>query len=132
MVDVVLNHAGYGMKEEEANSNASNYPTNSDREKFEGMFREVAGSDFVTEELSGLPDFKTEDPEVKPFLKWQTDWIEKSKTEKGNTIDYFRVDTVKHVEDATWKQFKNELTNIDSDFKLIGRMVLILIKQETN
>ena len=45
MVDVVLNHAGYGMKEKEANSNASNYPTNSDREKFEGMFREVAGSD---------------------------------------------------------------------------------------
>lgn len=133
MVDVVLNHAGYGMKEEEANSNAINYPTNADREKFEGMFREIAGSDFVTEELSGLPDFKTEDPEVRAkIIKWQTDWIEKSKTEKGNTIDYFRVDTVKHVEDATWKQFKNELTNIDPDFKLIGEYYGADINQTGN
>ena len=97
------------------------------------MFREVAGSDFVTEELSGLPDFKTEDPEVRAkIIKWQTDWIEKSKTEKGNTIDYFRVDTVKHVEDATWKQFKNELTNIDPDFKLIGEYYGADINQTGN
>ncbi len=32
MVDVVLNHAGYGMKNKEANNGANNYPTEEDRE----------------------------------------------------------------------------------------------------
>ena len=35
-------------------------------------------------------------------------------------IDYFRVDTVKHVENDTWAELKNALTEVDSDFKMIG------------
>lgn len=121
MVDVVLNHAGYGMNKEEGNSGANNYPTNEDRRLFGNMFRDVAGNDFETQEVSGLPDFRTEDSEVRETLvNWQKSWIEKSKTNKGNTIDYFRIDTVKHVEGATWKSLKNSVTEIDPNFKMIG------------
>src|SRR5699024_9928597 len=53
-------------------------------------------------------------------VEWQTNWLEKATTENGNTIDYYRVDTVKHVDDATLMHFKNELTKADPEFKLIG------------
>lgn len=62
-----------------------------------------------------MPDFKTEDPAVSAQLvKWQTQWV------KDFGIDYFRVDTVKHVENDTWAELKNALTEVDSDFKMIG------------
>lgn len=123
MVDVVLNHTGYGMKAENEGGNglANNYPTNEDRNVFSGMLRENPGSDFITQETSGLPDLQTENIAVRnKIIEWQTAWLEKAKTDKGNSIDYFRVDTVKHVDNATWKAFKNKLTSIDKDFKLLG------------
>ena len=36
------------------------------------------------------------------------------------SIDYYRVDTVKHVETTTWEAFKNSLTKVNPDFKMIG------------
>ncbi|HHW69996.1 MAG TPA: pullulanase [Clostridiales bacterium] len=130
MVDVVLNHAGYGLKpgDEEKWGHLSNFPSEEVRNKFYvdingerfSMFRD-GGSDEIKGELAGLPDFMTEIPEVREqIIKWQTDWLDMAKTEKGNTIDYFRVDTVKHVEDTTWKAFKNRLTEKVPNFKLIG------------
>lgn len=123
MVDVVLNHAGYGLKMTDKDlydDPIPHFPTDEDRARFEGMFRD-GGTDTVKGELSGLPDFITEDPEVRrQIIQWQTQWIDKSRTEKGNTIDYFRVDTVKHVEDTTWMAFKNALTQKVPEFKLIG------------
>lgn len=99
MVDIVVNHAGYGTD-------------------FGNMIRSgddiVSGSD-QKDSLSNLPDFKTEDPAVSAQLvKWQTQWV------KDFGIDYFRVDTVKHVENDTWAELKNALTEVDSDFKMIG------------
>ncbi|MGG5462125.1 type I pullulanase [Clostridium sp. B9] len=121
MVDVVLNHSGYGMKGVDANKDANNYPTDTERTKFKDMFREHPGSDFITQESAGLPDFKTEDPAVRQkLIDWQTGWVKRSKTDKGNTIDYFRIDTVKHVDNTTWKAFRNKLTEIDPSFKIIG------------
>ena len=35
-------------------------------------------------------------------------------------IDYYRVDTVKHVDATTWAAFKNSLTKANPDFKMIG------------
>jgi hypothetical protein len=35
-------------------------------------------------------------------------------------IDYYRVDTVKHVENTTWSAFKNSLIKSNPEFKLIG------------
>ncbi|AIY06268.1 pullulanase [Planococcus sp. PAMC 21323] len=125
MVDVVVNHSGYGLKEMDgavANPPAG-YPTDADRARFSDLLRQGAdvGTDEVVGELAGLPDFITEDPTVrKQIIDWQTDWIDKATTEKGNTIDYFRVDTVKHVEDAAWMQFKNALTEKMPEFKMIG------------
>lgn len=107
IVDVVLNHAGYGAED-----------------KFPGMIR--TGSDIVAGDdqkasLSGLPDFKTEDDAVrKQLVAWQSQWLEKSTTAKGNSIYGFRVDTVKHVDDTTWQHFKNELALKDADFHLVG------------
>ena len=119
MVDVVLNHTGYGLKATD-NSTVTNFPTDEDRARFDGMLRS-GGSDTVRGELAGLPDFITEDPTVRDqIVQWQVDWIEKSRTASGNTIDYFRVDTVKHVEDTTWMKFKNELTKQMPEFKMIG------------
>ncbi|MGT2845041.1 pullulanase [Streptococcus hongkongensis] len=107
IVDVVLNHAGYG---------AGN--------KFAGMIRtgsDVVKGDDQKDSLAGLPDFKTEDAAVrKQLVEWQSQWLEKSKTAKGNSIYAFRVDTVKHVDDTTWQHFKNELALKDADFHLVG------------
>lgn len=77
MVDIVVNHAGYDTE-------------------FGNMIRSgddvVSGSD-QKDSLSNLPDFRTEDPAVSAQLvEWQTQWV------KDFGIDYFRVDTVKHVE----------------------------------
>lgn len=122
MVDVVLNHTGYGLKPADAGNgtNKTNYPTDEDRARFVNMLRD-GGSDEVQGELAGLPDFKTEDPAVRAqIVQWQTDWLNKARTDRGDTIDYFRVDTVKHVEDGTWMAFKNAVTAIKPDHKMIG------------
>ena len=106
MVDVVINHSGYGTK------NIGD---------FAGMHREESGAGDIETELAGLPDFKTEDKEVRDkIINWQVDWLKKLKTEKGNTIDYFRVDTVKHVDLDTMKDFKAALIKENPEFKIIG------------
>ena len=99
MVDIVVNHAGYDTE-------------------FGNMIRSgddvVSGSD-QKDSLSNLPDFRTEDPAVSAQLvKWQMQWV------KDFGIDYFRVDTVKHVENDTWTELKNALTETDPNFKMIG------------
>jgi pullulanase len=105
MVDVVVNHAGYG-------TNASDH--------FTDMLRTHPGTDLITSEQAFLPDFITENAEVRDKLvKWQTDWAALT-TDKGNKIDYYRVDTVKHVESATWQALKNSLTKVNPNFKMIG------------
>ena len=103
MVDVVVNHAGYGAESE----------------FFVGMIRDsadVVSSDYLLGgEQAGLPDFVTEDPAVRQLLiKWQVQWMQEF------DIDYFRVDTVKHVDNTTWADFKNQLTEENPEFKLIG------------
>ena len=77
MVDVVVNHAGYGMEE---------------TDKFPGMLRDKADVDEKNHELggyqAGLPDFLTELPEVRDkIINWQVEWAKKG-------VDFFRVDTV--------------------------------------
>lgn len=106
MVDVVINHSGYGTKNEG---------------EFAGMHRENSGAGDIETELAGLPDFKTEDEKVREkIINWQIDWIKKLKTDKGESIDYFRVDTVKHVDLDTMKDFKAAAIKEKPDFKMIG------------
>lgn len=107
MVDVVLNHAGYG---------AESYFDSliPGTKMIRGAADIIAGSD-VYAPLSGLPDFMTETPAVREkLIQWQVDWVSKF------DIDYYRVDTAKHVEADMLAEFKNELTKKDQDFKLIG------------
>lgn len=110
------------MKTIDTNPGVENFPTQDEQTTFEEMLRlEPVPNHQVVGELSGLPDFITEDPEVRQqLIEWQTDWIEKTRTERGDTIDFFRVDTIKHVEDTTWKAFKNRLIELQPDFKLLG------------
>ena len=120
MVDVVLNHVGYGLKDDD------NRPgiTQEDKDRFASMLRTdgiSADEDPIKGELAELPDFITEDADVRAqIINWQAGWLDRARTDRGDTIDYFRVDTVKHVEDTTWKAFKNALTSIDPNFKLMG------------
>ena len=107
MVDIVVNHAGYGTE------NSFNALLDG-KDMIRGTDDTVSGSD-QKDSLSGLPDFKTEDADVRALLvKWQTEWV------KNFGIDYFRVDTVKHVEGTTWAALKNSLTEVDPEFKMIG------------
>lgn len=107
MVDIVVNHAGYGT-EDSFNALLDG------KDMIRGTEDTISGSD-QKDSLSGLPDFKTEDADVRALLvKWQTEWV------KNFGIDYFRVDTVKHVEGTTWAALKNALTEIDPEFKMIG------------
>ena len=112
MVDVVLNHAGYGT-EDYFNSILKDQDGNSI-----SMIRDkdttITGDD-VRDSLSGLPDFVTENADVRnQLVEWQTEWMTKY------DIDYYRVDTVKHVDATTWAAFKNSLTKANPDFKMIG------------
>lgn len=121
MVDVVLNHAGYGMNATLDGTEPEGHPTEADIARFDGMLRESGGAGDLEMSLSGLPDFKTEEQAVREQLvDWQTAWVEKSTTPNGNRIAAYRVDTVKHVEQTTWQHFKNELVKIDPAFRLIG------------
>lgn len=111
MVDIVVNHSGYARKD------------NTGLENFDGMLR--TGDEIGTDFLHGgynaeLPDFKTEVQEVRDqLIAWQTAWASHT-TAAGNSIDYFRVDTIKHVEHETWAELKVALAEVNPYFKMIG------------
>lgn len=120
MVDVVLNHTGYGLKPDDNREGI----TEEDKARFADMLRTNGLSADINPtkgELQFLPDLITENAEVREqIIEWQAGWLNRAKTDRGDTIDFFRVDTVKHVEATTWVAFKNALTEIDPSFKLIG------------
>ena len=99
MVDIVVNHAGYGTES-----------------TFADMLRDKSVSEGdIKSWQSGLPDFATENADVRAKLvEWQTSWM------KDYGVDYFRVDTVKHVDSTTWAALKNSTTKVNSSFKMIG------------
>ena len=112
MVDVVLNHAGYGTEDYFNNilMDADGKPISMIRDS-----NNTISGDDKYDSLSDLPDFVTENKAVTDQLvAWQTEWMSKY------SIDYYRVDTVKHVETTTWEAFKNSLTKVNPDFKMIG------------
>lgn len=107
MVDVVINHAGYETAEY-FNSLLDGVTMIRDADNT------VSGSDIYAS-LSGLPDFVTEDETVRnQLIQWQTDWMDQY------DIDYYRVDTVKHVDGTTWSAFKNSVTKANPAFKMTG------------
>ena len=109
LLDVVYNHAGYD----------SHYLADP---KTKGWFRTegagTCGQDDVTSCVAGLPDFKTELPEVADFLmKAQIGWAKRS------GVDGFRLDTVKHMDHSFWKEHRRRTREaLGKGFFLLGEV----------
>ncbi|MFY9821114.1 MAG: alpha-amylase family glycosyl hydrolase, partial [Thermoanaerobaculia bacterium] len=109
LLDVVYNHAGY-------DSNLTKDP------KTRGWFRTesagTCGQDDLTLCVSGLPDFKTELPEVDDYLMTAHLGLA-----KRVGIDGFRLDTVKHVDHPVWQEHRRRArAQLGNDFFLIGEV----------
>jgi alpha-amylase len=109
LLDVVYNHAGYD----------SRYTKDP---KFRGWMRTeglgTCGSDDVTSCVSGLPDFKTEMPEVADYL-----YKAHLGLAKRVGLDGFRLDTVKHVTHEFWQEHRRRArAELGADFFLIGEV----------
>jgi len=98
VLDVVLNHPGYGSRWER------------DPAWTRSPARGDCGHTPETECLHGLPDFRTEDPRVADkLIEWQLDWIRRS------GADGVRLDAARHVGDDVIARFVGELRKIRPD-----------------
>lgn len=108
LLDVVYNHTGYD----------SRYLKDS---RYAGWFRKrpvECDTDPLTCQVGGLPDLKTELPEVQDYL---LDAQLGLAARVG--LDGFRLDTVKHVEHAFWQRHRRESRErVNPDFFLLGEV----------
>lgn len=109
LLDVVYNHAGYD----------SQYLRNP---ATRGWFRSEAlgtcGSDDVTTCVAGLPDFKTELPEVADYLMDAHLGLA-----RRVALDGFRLDTVKHVSHDFWQAHRRRVdAELGGNFFLLGEV----------
>lgn len=106
LMDVVYNHAGYGSK----------YLSDP---KTAGWFRtgDTCGDDDTTKCLFGLPDFRTDDPDVRQHLFEQ----HLGRAERTN-VDGFRLDAFKHVEREFWIAHREEVERRLGDRLLLGEI----------
>ncbi|CAM2006050.1 alpha-amylase family glycosyl hydrolase [Acanthopleuribacter pedis] len=110
LLDVVYNHAGYGaayLKQDHAN------------EWFRtGRRQSPCGDDPITQCLSGLPDFKTDNDEVVEYL-----FKAHLGLAKRVGLDGFRLDTVKHVEHEFWQKHRARADKeLGPSFFLLGEV----------
>jgi glycosidase len=108
LLDVVYNHAGYG----------SHYLTDA---RTAGWFRTQpveCSADALRCQVGGLPDFRTELPEVQDYL------LNAHLGLAARTgLDGFRLDTVKHVEHAFWQRQRRETrARLGAAFFLLGEV----------
>ncbi len=109
LLDVVYNHAGYG----------SHYLSDP---RTRGWLRSSehggCGEDDLTQCVAGLPDWKTELPEVASWLlDAQIAWARRS------GVDGFRLDTVKHVDHPFWQEHRRRTrAALGSGFFLLGEV----------
>ena len=109
LLDVVYNHAGYG----------SHYLSDPRTKRWlRSEDAGTCGTDDLTLCVAGLPDFKTEIPEVAEFLlEAQLSWAKRS------GIDGFRLDTVKHVSHEFWQEHRRRTrTELGQGFFLLGEV----------
>lgn len=109
LLDVVYNHAGY-------NSKYLKDPATKDWMRSED--RGTCGQDDLTSCLSGLPDFKTELPQIADYLM-----DAQLGHAKRTGLDGFRLDTVKHVDHPFWKEHRARTrTELAQHFFLLGEV----------
>lgn len=111
LFDIVLNHTGPGHP----------FVDNPDYPNWFHEHKDI--TDYNNKEqlengwLDGLPDFNTENPDVRKYLidmaKW---WI----TQTG--IDGYRIDTVRHIPKDFWVEFSNEIKKSFPDFYTVGEV----------
>jgi alpha-amylase len=109
LLDVVYNHAGYDTR----------YLRDPKTRKWlRSTIVGDCGEDDLTSCLAGLPDFKTELPEVAKFLlDAQIAWAKRS------GVDGFRLDTVKHVDHPFWQEHrKRTRAELGRQFFLLGEV----------
>ena len=109
LLDVVYNHAGYNSK----------YMTDP---KTRGWLRSnengTCGQDDITSCVAGLPDFRTELPEVRDYL-----FDAHLSLAKRTGLDGFRLDTVKHVTHEFWQEHRQRVdAELGKDFFLLGEV----------
>lgn len=109
LLDVVYNHVGYG----------SRYLSDpARRDWLRSNERGDCGQDDTTSCVSGLPDLRTERPEVAAYLLGSHLALA-----KRVGLDGFRLDTVKHVEHAFWREHRRRTREeLGRDFFLIGEV----------
>jgi len=109
LLDVVYNHAGYG-------THYLDDPLT--RGWLRSTERGGCGEDDLTRCLSGLPDFRTELPEVARWLMdAQLGWARRS------GVDGFRLDTVKHVDHPFWQEHRRRVrAELAPGFFLLGEV----------
>ncbi len=102
ILDVVVNHAGYGSSFAD-----SPYWT---RAPHNGTCPAQEEATELTQCLFGLPDFRTENPEVAAALvRWHLEWV------RLYPFDGFRLDTVKHVEPQIFAELHTEAARVARD-----------------
>lgn len=108
LLDVVFNHAGY----------QSQYEKNPNTKTWLRSEQISCDADPVKCQVGGLPDFRTEDAEVRQYLlKAHIDLA------KRTGIDGFRVDTAKHVEHEFLAQLRaRSRKELGKDFFLLGEV----------
>ena len=108
LLDVVYNHAGYGSSYESRRTSGGQSWTRSG----EGN----CDVDPITCSVGGLPDFKTELPEVRDYLLDANINLAK---EVG--ADGFRLDTFKHIETDFWLEHRRRTRDeLGKDFFLLA------------
>jgi alpha-amylase len=109
LLDVVYNHVGYD----------SGYVTApATRSWFRTENAGTCGSDDLTSCLAGLPDFKTDLPEVRDYL-----FAAHIGLAARVGLDGFRLDTVKHVTHDFWQEHRRRLdAELGEEFFLVGEV----------
>jgi len=106
ILDVVLNHSGYG----------SHFAADSTwvRSEATGSCPQTGATD-LDRCLYGLPDFRTENPTVRQqLIDWQSRWFAEFE------FDGLRADTVKHVETSVWLEFLSRVRGLRGESELFA------------
>lgn len=105
ILDVVYNHLGYGADWE---SSKSEWIRSGSQ----------CGGDEITACLAGLPDLRTELPEVQQYL-----FSTHLQLAKRVGLDGFRLDTVKHIDHQFWQEHRRMANEIlGEEFILLGEI----------
>ena len=108
LLDVVYNHAGYNSRYL-ADLRTRNWLRSEDRG--------TCGQDDLTSCVSGLPDWKTEIPEVQDYVM-----LPQVELARRVGLDGFRLDTVKHVDHPFWRVHRERTRAVAPDFFLLGEV----------